>query len=145
VLTTDQKGAIAETAITHSATKLGIDVYRPIAEGGRYDLIFGVGEHLLRIQCKWAPVIGDVIVVRCYSSRRKRDGLVRRVYQPGEFDAFAAYCSELDRCYFIPYERFSGRAQILLRLNPTKNNQNLGVNWAAEFDFVARLSRLKGP
>jgi hypothetical protein len=35
MLTTDQKSAIAETAIAHAATKLGIEVYRSIAEGGR--------------------------------------------------------------------------------------------------------------
>jgi hypothetical protein len=40
MMTTDQKGAIAETAIAHEATKLGIEVYRPIAEGGRFDMIF---------------------------------------------------------------------------------------------------------
>src|SRR4051794_15299449 len=39
-MTTDQKGAIAELAIQLAATKLGIDVYRPVAEGGRYDMIF---------------------------------------------------------------------------------------------------------
>jgi hypothetical protein len=43
-LSTDQKGAIAELAIAHAALKLGVDVYRPVAEGGRYDLIFGMGE-----------------------------------------------------------------------------------------------------
>ncbi len=43
MLTTDQKGAIAESAIVHAAIKAGIDVYRPVREGGRYDLIFDVG------------------------------------------------------------------------------------------------------
>jgi hypothetical protein len=40
MLTTDQKGAIAETAIAHAATKLGVEVYRPIDEGRtvRHDL-----------------------------------------------------------------------------------------------------------
>jgi hypothetical protein len=38
-MTTDQKGAIAETAVAHAAVKLGIDVYRPVVEGGRYDLV----------------------------------------------------------------------------------------------------------
>jgi hypothetical protein len=41
MLTTDQKGNIAETAITAAAVRLGVDVYRPVGEG-----------------------------VRCYSSRR---------------------------------------------------------------------------
>jgi hypothetical protein len=54
-MTTDQKGAIAEAAITAAAIRLGVGVYRPLFEGGRYDLIFEVGETLLRVQCKWAP------------------------------------------------------------------------------------------
>jgi len=33
-LTTDQKGNIAEAAIALAATKLGIDVYWPLGEGG---------------------------------------------------------------------------------------------------------------
>ena len=40
MLTTNQKGAIAETAITAEAVRLGIEVYRPVAEHGRYDMIF---------------------------------------------------------------------------------------------------------
>ena len=51
MLTTDQKGAIAETAIIHAAIKLGVNVYRPVMEGGRYDMIFEVGSNLLRLQC----------------------------------------------------------------------------------------------
>jgi hypothetical protein len=39
-LSTDQKGAIAETAIAAHATRLGIEVYRSVAEGGRFDLLF---------------------------------------------------------------------------------------------------------
>jgi PD-(D/E)XK endonuclease len=45
-MTTDQKGAIAERAIQLAATRLGIDVYRPVAEGGRYDMIFDLDEGL---------------------------------------------------------------------------------------------------
>jgi hypothetical protein len=41
MLTSDQKGNIAEAAILAAAVKLGIDVYRPFGEGGRYDMIFG--------------------------------------------------------------------------------------------------------
>jgi hypothetical protein len=49
MLTTDQKGAVAETAIVHAATKLGIDVYTPVGEGGRYDMIFDVEDRLVRV------------------------------------------------------------------------------------------------
>jgi PD-(D/E)XK endonuclease len=145
MLSTDQKGNIAENAIVLAAVKLGIDVYRPVGEGGRYDMIFEVGAKLWRVQCKWAPRHGDVVVLRCYSSRRNRDGLLRRIYADGEIDAFAAYCQEIDACYFLPYEFFRNRTQVQLRLNPCTNSQNLKVNWAADFEFAATLSRLKGP
>jgi hypothetical protein len=36
-LSTDQKGAFAESAIAHAAIKLGIGVYRPLSDGERYD------------------------------------------------------------------------------------------------------------
>jgi hypothetical protein len=139
MLSTDQKGGIAELAIALEAAKLGIDVYRPLQEGGRYDLILGTSDRLWRVQCKWAPRCGDVVAVRCYSSRRNRDGLVRRVYEAGEIDAFAAYCHEVGRCFFIPFSEFGRRTEIQLRLARTKNNQAIGINWADDYDFDARL------
>ena len=45
-MTTDQKGAIAELAVALAAMKLGIEVYRPVAEGGRYDMILDAGHEL---------------------------------------------------------------------------------------------------
>jgi hypothetical protein len=65
MLTPSRKGAIAETAIALQAIKLGVDVYAPIAEGGRCDLIFACGPRLLRIQCKYANHKGEVLVVYC--------------------------------------------------------------------------------
>jgi hypothetical protein len=143
-LSTDRKGAIAELAIARAAIELGVDVYRPLAEGGRYDLIFELGDQLVRVQCKWARCYGDIIVVRCYSTRRTRDGLIRRAYKPGEVDAFAAYCPELDRCYFLPYEAFPRRSQIQLRIVATRNHQRLRINWAEDYEFGATLARVPG-
>ena len=92
-------------------SKLGIDVYRPVAEGGRYDMIFDVGMKLVRVQCKWAARgTSDVLVVRCYRSANSRR-LRRRRYTREEIDAFAAYCLELDRCFFIPIELMRGDAR----------------------------------
>jgi hypothetical protein len=73
-VTTDKKGAIAEIAIAAAALKLGVEVYKPLAEGGRYDLIFDLDPQLVRVQCKWATRHDDVVVVRCYSCRRTRGG-----------------------------------------------------------------------
>ena len=135
MLTTDQKGAIAETAIAFAAIKLGIEVYRPLFEGGRYDFIFEAGGGLYRVQCKWAPLYRDVVVVRCYSCRRSAHGLVRRPYTEAEVDLIAVYCQPIDRCYVVPASRFHGHPELCLRVVPSRNNQRVGVNWADDFAF----------
>jgi PD-(D/E)XK endonuclease len=134
-LTTDQKGAIAETALAHAAAKLCIPVYAPVSEGGRYDLIFDVGSSLLRVQCKWAVRLGGVVMIRCRSCRRSRAGIVHRSYTTEEIDLIAGYCAELDKCYVIPFAEYFRRGGIHLRLEPTKNNQRHGILWAREFEF----------
>ena len=139
MLTTDQKGNIAELYIAAAAVSLGMDVYRPVGEGSRADLLFGVDDQLLRVQCKWAPLIGDTIVVRCYSTRRNRDGFVRKRYFEGEIDAFAAYCPHTADCYLLPPRMWVGRREVRLRLEPCKNNQQLRINWAKDFEFAATL------
>jgi PD-(D/E)XK endonuclease len=138
VLTTDQKGAIAKAAITAAAVKLGVDVYRPVLPG-RCDLIFDVAGRLLRIQCKWAARDGSVVIVRCYSTRRTRDGFVKRPYTAEEVDAIVAYCPDLDRCFFLPPSLFANKPYIQLRLSPTRNNQERGVHWANLYAFEAKL------
>jgi hypothetical protein len=140
MLTSDQKGNVAETAITAAAVRLGVEVYRPIGEGQRYDLIFDVHSRLLRVQCKWSTRYDDILVVRCYSTRRTAGGkIVSRQYTEAEIDAVAVYCNELNRCYLLPLELWSGRRRIHLRLTPARNNQLLGINWAKDFEFAATL------
>jgi hypothetical protein len=142
-LTTHQRGAVAETAIVHAAVKLGIGVAKPVADE-RYDLIFDFGESLVRVQCKLARRRGEVVVVRCYSARRSPTGLLKRTYAVGEIDAFAAFCPELDRCYYLPYERVAGQTQVDLRLSRCRNNQRIGINWAEDFEFGATLGTQLG-
>jgi hypothetical protein len=144
MLTTNQKGGIAETAIAHEAIKLGIGVLRPLQDL-RYDLVFDTGDELLRVQCKWGAKCGDVIVIRLYGARRARSGLVRSFYGPGEVDAFAAYCADTGRCYFARITEVAGRCQLQLRIGATRNNQRSGVNWARDYEFAAKLSALPGP
>lgn len=138
MLTTNQKGAIAETAVAHEAVKLGIGVLKPICDL-RYDLVLDTGQELVRVQCKWASRYGDVIVGRFYANRRAREGLRRSLYDPSEIDAFAAYCPDTDRCYFPPLAELGGRYHVQLRLLPTRNNQATGIRWARDHEFAARL------
>jgi len=138
------EGAIAETAIAHEAIRLGVNVWIPLAVS-RADLLFDTGARLLRVQCKSATRHGDIVLVRCRSARRTRNGQIHRTYSADEVDAIIGYCEELGRSYLLPPELFAGRTQIHLRLGPARNNQKLGVHWANDFELAGTLERLKGP
>jgi PD-(D/E)XK endonuclease len=137
VLSTNQKGAIAEHRIAAAAIELGIDVYRPAADGCRYDLILDTGKRLLRTQCKWANREGDVVVVRGRTSRHTPHGYIVTTYSAAEIDGIAAWCQETDCCYFVPIGDVDGRACMHLRLAPARNNQELLVHWAADYRLGA--------
>jgi hypothetical protein len=148
MMSTNQKGAIPETAIAAEATRLGNDVYRPVAEGGRFDLVFAFADaSLARVQYTWATRQGDVVVIRPYTCRRAREGLRYSMYTADEVDAVAAYCLELKRCFHVPIAKIANRRGFQLRLGPARNNQSKRINWAATYDLgaIAQLGeRLRG-
>ena len=144
MLTTDQKGVIAEQAVAWEAVKRGLGVFLPLGDE-RYDLILDLRPKLLRVQCKWAVRRGDVVLIRTRRCRRGPEGFIHRGYQPGEIDAIAAYCAELGQYYLLPLEMSVGRALVQLRLSPSRNNQQQRINWAQDFEFGATLERLHGP
>jgi hypothetical protein len=145
MLTTNQKGVIAETAVIHEAARLGIDVWVPLSGHGRSDLTLDDGSRLLRIQCKTAMRFGDVLMVRLYSTRRSPAGLLKRAYSAKDADAFAVYSPTQGCCYLLEMLEFAGQTQASLRLGGTLNNQASGVRWARDYEFAARLNALLGP
>jgi hypothetical protein len=140
VLTTNQRGLLAEAKIVAAAVELGIGVARPL-DDERYDLILDLRPGLLRVQCKFARRIADVICVRLYTSRRSRDGMINRKYGTNEIDAFAVYCPELEMCCLLPAVDFVSFRQVHLRVAPSRNNQLSGVRWARDYELAATLSR----
>jgi PD-(D/E)XK endonuclease len=104
VLSTNQKGGIAETAITAAATKLGIPVFLPVVEHSRADLVFEIGDRLFRVQCKWGALSEDhsIIKVALQTNYLTASGYVSTSYTADEIDLVAVYCAELDRSYLLP-------------------------------------------
>jgi PD-(D/E)XK endonuclease len=145
MLTTDQKGAIAESKIAAAAIELRLGVSKPLSPLP-YDLVFDLdGQRLLRVQCKWAIFAGQTVVIRCRRCRRGASGLIQRGYDQGEVDAFAAYSQALDRCFLVPVDDLGARTTLMLRVSPTRNNQLALVNWADDYSFAATLQKLAGP
>jgi PD-(D/E)XK endonuclease len=71
--------------------------------------------------------------------------VIVRTYTPAETDVIAAYCLGTGGCYVLRPEEFSGRRTVYLRVAPSLNNQQSGINWAEDFSLEARLTALLGP
>jgi prevent-host-death family protein len=139
----NRKGNVAEAVIAAEAIKLGVHVLKPITEHCRYDLVFEIARCLLRIQCKWVPLRGDVIPVNLAASRYTARGeMIRSTYSAEEIDAVAAYCEELDTSYLLPIELVDGMRAVCLRLTPPKNGQRAGLNWASDFELPGAVAQL---
>jgi prevent-host-death family protein len=138
----NHKGNVAELAIATEAAKHGLSVFAPLTEHGRYDLIIGIGRRLLRVQCKWARKVGDVIVINLTSSRRGPDGYVRARYTADEIDAIGAYCEETGSCYLIPIDVVGEQWGLQLRLAPARNGQRAALHFAEQYllGAVAQLA-----
>jgi len=135
-LTSSQKGGLAELKIAAAAAELGIDGYRPMIDGARCDLIFDTGPGLLRVQCKWATRKGELVAIRLRTSRHSPSrGYVVTSYSASEIDGIAAYCRELDRCYFLPIEEFERRTFAHLALG----RRGTASTWVLRWLTITRL------
>ena len=145
LLNNNRKGAIAEIEIVAAATKLGVPVWTPVSEHGRYDLVLDIGGRLWRVQCKWGRLspAGDVVAVHVGSSRLSSRGYFRTTYSEAEIDLFAVYCGDLDRAFLLPATRFAGMHQVNLRLTPPRNGQRACINLAEDFDFEGAIAQLE--
>ena len=128
-----QRGAIAETAITAHATRIGFRAFLPVADGGRYDMILEAAGKLLRVQCKSVATRGDVVVMRATTFRRTATGYRKGTYTAEEVDVIAAYSPELDRCFAIPIHDVPPSGGLHLRLAPTRNGQRAGLHFADQY------------
>ena len=143
VMNPNLRGTIGEMAIALEAIELGVEVFKPLSEHSRCDLIFGTGDRLYRVQCKSARLSGEVLQISLVSSWHTPNGYVRNKYLPHEVDLVAAHCHELSRNYLIPFDRVEeGKSGIHLRLTPPKNGQRASIHYAAEYELAGAVAQL---
>jgi PD-(D/E)XK endonuclease len=100
------------------------------------------GPDLHRVQCKWASRKGAVVAVRMSGSRYTPHGYVSSTYSADEIDGIAAYCPELNRCYYLPIAEVAGRYMVHLRLAPAANNQEVAIKYAVDYEFPGAIAQL---
>ncbi len=137
------RGTIGEIAIALEAVQLGVEVFKPLSEHSRCDLIFGIEGGLYRVQCKSARLYGQVLQIDLVSSWHSPKGYVRNLYTADEVDLVAAHCHDLGRNYLIPFDRLEQRkSSIQLRLAPPRNRQRAAIHYAAEYELAGAVAQL---
>ena len=143
VMNPNLRGTIGEMAIALEAVRLGMDVFKPLSEHSRCDLVFGIDARLYRVQCKSARRNGEVLDVNLVSSWHTPNGYVRNKYEAYEVDLVAAHCHELGTNYLVPFDRVDhGKSGIQLRLSPPKNAQKAAIHYAAEYELAGAVAQL---
>jgi hypothetical protein len=126
--TPSEVGARAEAAVAAALVKAAMVVYVPLfGSYGRVDLIADDGGKLVRVQCKTARLVGDVLIFSTCSNT----GAERKTYD-GEVDVFGVYSPDLDQVFLVPVADAPSR-ECYLRIGPTRNGQAAGVRWASAY------------
>ena len=113
----------------------------PFGDDWDFDLVLCRGGTFERVQVKYVRSNGVVIPVRC-RTHSLTNGKVRSVkhYTAETIDWLAVYDETSDRCFYIPAAFLGkGRSIIHLRLKPTLNGQQVGVNLASDFTRLSEV------
>lgn len=133
-------GEHSEAIIIAKLIERGYNVFLPFGDNLRYDLVIeDENGQCSRVQCKtgWLENDGAYIefatASKYYHTKAGRTGHGRKDYQ-GQIDYFAVYCPTIGKVYFVPVEQV-GKSDAMLRLLPTKNNQEKNVRWAKDYEL----------
>ena len=107
-------------------TKRGFTVAVPFGDNARYDLLVDDGNGIHRVQVKYRKAERGGIPVKFRSSSSGH-------YTWNEVDRMGIYEPESDACYYLSEQDMNGRTTMVLRLDPTGNNQAQGIVWADQY------------
>jgi hypothetical protein len=130
------KGDRSVLAIMLALNEAGYDLLVPFGENTRYDLVIDDGSRLSRVQCKTGRLRSGAVTFNVCSTyaHHPNPRVVRRDYQ-GQIDYFAVFCPDNRRAYLIPIAELPLRKQARMRVDPPRNNQRLGIRFAADFEI----------
>ena len=108
-MSTKLKGDIAEQAVTLKALKMGWEVLKPIGDRLPYDLVFDIGNQLVRVQVKsaWFDEKKGNYVMDNRRTKTNRRQMLRANYSPTDFDFAVLYIEDLHVFYVMPCEVFT--------------------------------------
>lgn len=129
-------GECVEAMVTAEFLRAGFSVLRPAGNSSRYDLAVDTGKEILRIQVKSSHIKDGYIRFKLYSHP---GGYPIHRYTREEIDLFAVYNFETNKIYILPV----GCTLTRLRIEPTKNKQEVGVHWGHDYEFDKWFARFQ--
>lgn len=124
-------GIRSEGAILGALVRLGHEVLTPFSYNQRYDYVIDLGDRFLRAQCKTGRLAHGAVEFSKVSVRCSRTSIHRRAYG-SDIDLFLVYCPPLDRVYAISAAEAQAGVSVL-RVDPPRNAQVRGINWARDY------------
>ncbi|MBI3292585.1 MAG: endonuclease [Elusimicrobia bacterium] len=151
-MNTKQRGDIAEQAAILEALKRGWSVLRPVGDNLPYDLVFDIGNRLIKVQvkCAWLDESSQNYVVDNRRTKTNRRQMVREDYKSTDFDFALVYLPERNVFYVYPVTVFISFASEIHMVEVEKRQRrprssayrdawNLITPWALQEGTSARL------
>jgi len=132
--TSNWKGQLAVSKAQVRAIELGYYVSVPLMDY-RYDLVLDDGEKLWRVQVKYAnrnpsKSTGAVSVNLAYETRGRKKIYT---YSDHEVDALVVYIPRIDRLCWFPCRVFTGKKELVVRIEPPLNCQKTKIFYAHDY------------
>ena len=130
---THKKGEIAFLKVALRAAEKGMILSRPTTEA-RYDAILDDGKKLIRVQVKYTGGDGKPSGIVRADFRKKSNTVAAqsRTYTSDEIDMMLVYVPAIDQVLMFKPAEFAGKSTVVIRLQPPKNGQKIGVILAAD-------------
>lgn len=130
-------GDRSQVAITLALIDLGFEIFLPIGENTRCDLLIDDGNRIGRVQCKTGRLRRGVVRFSACSNYAHHGNprAAQRDYL-GEIDYFAVYCPETEGVYLVPIDDVQVRRWGALRVDPPLNGQKRGIRLARNYEIA---------
>lgn len=138
-MNTKQLGTIGELKAQYDFMKVGFDVSIPIGDYCAYDLIIVKDSKIFKVQVKSCEKIIDGKMKFDLTSRNY---YIDKKYDTQDCDYFYFYCLENEQSYLYKNTENNNSRAVYIRIEPTKNNQTKGINFAKDFNFNKVVNQL---
>lgn len=138
-MNTKQLGTIGELKAQYDFMKAGFDVSIPIGDYCAYDLIIVKDSKIFKVQVKSCEKIIDGKMKFDLTSRNY---YIDKKYDTQDCDYFYFYCLENEQSYLYKNTEDNNSRAVYIRIEPTKNNQTKGINFAKDFNFNKVVNQL---